>query len=63
MVSEFIELWKKERSEEPAQVFPGKGHLRDKAEEIRQLHKELRDVREERDILKKAVTILSKHQK
>lgn len=55
--------WKKELSEEPAQAFPGKGHLPDKDEEIRQLRKELADAREERDILKKVVAIFSKHPK
>ena len=55
--------WKKELTEEPEQVFPGKGHLQNKDEEIRQLHKELADVREERDILKKVVAIFSKHPK
>jgi transposase len=55
--------WKKELSKEPEQAFPGKGHLQDKDEEIRQLRKELADVREERDILKKVVTIFSKQPK
>jgi transposase len=55
--------WKKEMSEEPEQAFPGKGHLQDKDEEIRQLRKELTDTREERDILKKVVAIFSKHPK
>jgi transposase len=55
--------WKRELSEEPEQAFPGKGHLQDKDEEIRQLRKELADVREERDILKKVVTIFSKQPK
>jgi transposase len=55
--------WKRELSEEPEQAFPGKGHLQGKDEEIRQLRKELADVREERDILKKVVTIFSKQPK
>jgi len=55
--------WKKELSKEPEQAFPGKGHLCDKDEEIRQLQKELVDTREERDILKKVVAIFSKHPK
>jgi transposase len=54
---------KKELSEEPEQAFPGKGHLQDRDEEIRQLRKELTDTREERDILKKVVAIFSKHPK
>ena len=55
--------WKLELTKEPEQAFPGKGHLQDKDEEIRQLHKELGDTREERDILKKVVAIFSKHPK
>jgi transposase len=55
--------WRKELAEEPDQAFPGKGHLQDKDEEIRQLRKELADTREERDILKKVVAIFSKHPK
>ena len=43
--------------------FQAKGIPTGRDEEIRQLHKELMDVREERDILKKAVAIFSKHQK
>jgi transposase len=52
--------WKKEFSKDPEQAFPGKGHLTDKDEEIRQLRKDLADVKEERDILKKVVSIFSK---
>lgn len=52
--------WKQEFSQDPEQAFPGKGHLPDKDEEIRQLRKALADVKEERDILKKVVTIFSK---
>jgi transposase len=52
--------WKKEFLEDPEQAFPGKGHLPDKDEEIRQLRKEVADLREERDILKKVVSIFSK---
>lgn len=55
--------WRKELAEEPEQAFPGKAHLQDKDEEIRQLRKELADTQEERDILKKVVAIFSKHPK
>ena len=55
--------WRRELAKEPEQAFPGKGHLQDKDEEIRQLRKELVDTREERDILKKVVAIFSKHPK
>ena len=55
--------WKQELTREQEQAFPGKGHLGDNDEEIRQLRKELADAREERDILKKVVAIFSKHPK
>ena len=42
-------------------AFPGKGHLKPADEDLRRLKKELTDVKEERDILKKALAIFSKH--
>jgi transposase len=44
-------------------AFPGKGHLRPEDAEIAKLRRELAIVREERDILKKAVGIFSVQQK
>jgi transposase len=58
-----LNRWRRELANEPEQAFPGKGHLKEKDEEIRQLRKELIDTREERDILKKVVAIFSKHPK
>jgi transposase len=58
-----LHRWRRELTKEPEQAFPGKGHLMDKDEEIRQLRKELNDIREERDILKKVVAIFSKQPK
>lgn len=52
--------WKKQMSEDPQHTFPGKGHQKPEEEELRKLKKELADMREERDILKKAVSIFSK---
>lgn len=39
--------------------FPGKGQVKSSEEEVRALRKELLHVRQERDILKKAVAIFS----
>ena len=39
--------------------FPGKGQVRSSEEELKTLRKELTHVRQERDILKKAVAIFS----
>jgi transposase len=58
-----LHRWRRELTRAPEQAFPGKGHLIDKDEEIRQLRKKLNDIREERDILKKVVAIFSKQPK
>jgi transposase len=52
--------WRHEISEAGDGAFPGKGHLVPADEELRRLKKELLDVTEERDILKKALAIFSK---
>lgn len=52
--------WKQQLTVDPQFAFPGKGHLKPADEELRKLKKELRDVTEERDILKKALAIFSK---
>lgn len=52
--------WKRAYLNDHEDAFPGKGHLHPKDEEIRRLKRELEDVKEERDILKKAVAIFSK---
>jgi len=55
-----LHRWKQQFSEDPAHAFPGKGHLKPEDEELRRLKKQLADVTEERDILKKALAIFSK---
>jgi transposase len=52
--------WKREYENHTDEAFPGHGNLRPEDERVRQLERELRDVREERDILKKALAIFSK---
>lgn len=52
--------WVRDYKEDPTNSFPGKGKLKPEDERIRQLERELADIREERDILKKAVAIFSK---
>jgi len=53
-------LWVKELTADPEQAFPGTGRLKARDEEVRRLQRELEGVREERDILKKALAIFSK---
>ena len=52
--------WRQELGEAGEQAFPGKGRLKADDQYIRQLERELRIVKQERDILKKAVSIFSK---
>jgi transposase len=52
--------WIKQYREDPENAFPGKGKLKPEDEELRRLRRELADVKEERDILKKVVNIFSK---
>lgn len=55
-----IGRWRKALEADPIDAFPGTGHQKPLEEENRQLRRELAIAREERDILKKAVTIFSK---
>ena len=55
-----IQSWIREYKEDPKDSFPGKGKLKPEEEELRKLKRQLADVTEERDILKKAVAIFSK---
>lgn len=58
-----LSSWVKVRQREGAEAFPGKGHLKASDIEMVQLRKELANVREERDILKKALGIFSSQRK
>lgn len=55
-----LHKWIRQEQEDGIDAFPGKGHLKPEDEKIRQLEKDLRNVTEERDILKKAIAIFSK---
>jgi len=54
--------WCKQMTEQGPNVFPGSGHQTPQEEEIRHLKRELDVVRQERDILKKAIGIFSQRQ-
>lgn len=47
-------------SEHGKDAFPGKGNLRPEDEEFRKLKKEIADLKEENEILKKAMRIFSR---
>lgn len=60
-----IRLWERafnRKGENVEQAFPGTGHQSDAEAELRQLRRENEILRQERDILKKAVAIFSKTQ-
>ena len=59
--SNVIHRWKREYLEDIEDAFPGKGHMKPEEEELRKTKRILADVTEERDILKKALAIFSKH--
>ncbi len=58
-----LQYWKKQLAEKDREAFPGKGNAHGEAFRVRDLEKELRDVREERDILKKALAYFADDQK
>lgn len=60
-----IHLWERafsRKGENVEQAFPGTGHQSDEGAELRQLKREVEILRQERDILKKAIAIFSKTQ-
>lgn len=54
-----LSTWIKEFKEHGEESFPGSGKLKPCNEEIYQLKRELASVKQERDILKKAIAIFS----
>ena len=57
-----IHQWRKELAEHGSEAFPGSGHQTTQEEEVRRLKRELEIVKQERDILKKAIGIFSRGQ-
>lgn len=55
-----LDNWKKQYLEDQENIFPGKGRQSPEAERIKQLEKENRELRMERDILKKATAFFAK---
>ena len=58
-----LRRWKIQLTEDPQVPFPGKGKRRPADEELHKLQKELERVKEERDILKKALAYFAEDQK
>jgi transposase len=55
-----IHQWRKELSEHSSEAFPGSGHQTAQEEEVRRLKRELEVVKQERGIVKKAISIFSR---
>ncbi|KKL26865.1 hypothetical protein LCGC14_2390950 [marine sediment metagenome] len=58
-----LHKWINQYKAAPDEAFPGKGRLKPKDEELRRLQRENAVLKEERDILKKALGIFSKPRK
>ena len=52
--------WRDQLLADPDQAFPGKGKLKPEDEELRRLRREVENLKEERDILKKALAVFSR---
>ena len=57
---ELLYRWKNDYEKNGNYSFPGEGKLKPEDEDLRKLRRELANVKEERDILKKAIAIFSK---
>ena len=55
--------WLKRYREKPMMPFPGSGKLSPEDEQVRKLEREIRELREENEILKKAAAYFAKNQK
>ncbi len=56
---DMLRRWRKKVRQEGGGAFPGAGTMQPRDAELQRLRRDLRRVREERDILKKAVAIFS----
>lgn len=54
-----LRRWADQLEQDQEQAFPGKGHVKPQDEEVRRLKRENERLREEREILKKALAIFS----
>ncbi len=61
--SSSLNRWRAEYAADGAQAFPGKGKPKERDRELAELKRELHVVRQERDILKKALAVFAREQK
>ena len=55
-----IHHWRRQLADEGEEAFPGKGHLKPQDTVIRELRRENEILRQERDILKKAIAVFAR---
>ena len=55
-----LSRWKRNQAKNGEHAFPGRGRLTPEEERLRELEREIKILRQERDILKKVVAIFSK---
>lgn len=58
-----LHRWKSQYLQDREHAFPGKGHMKPHEEELMRMKKKVLDLEQEREILKKALAIFSKHPK
>ena len=58
-----LQRWKEQLATMPREAFPGRGRLAPQAQRIRDLETKLREVTQERDILKKALAYFADDRK
>lgn len=58
-----LHRWRLQFSQDEGSAFPGKGRQSAEQDELRRLRRQLTDVTEERDILKKALAVFSRRPK
>jgi transposase len=58
-----LHIWKRKFLKEGEKAFSGKGRITPEKVEIRRLRKDLERIKEERDILKKALAVFSKQKR
>jgi transposase len=57
LTDNLVSCWKREAQENGQRAFPGQGHPQD--EELARLRREVEVLRQEREVLKKAISIFS----
>jgi transposase len=58
-----LSRWRKQYQEDREHAFPGKGRMKPEDAELHELRKRVAELEQEREILKKALAIFSKHPK